>query len=68
MACAGPCDKDCPRRSATCHSECQKYLQYCEEREQERHRRLIDNIIDQKSPWVERDNTIWRTHKGRGHR
>lgn len=28
-----PCTKDCPRRSATCHSECQEYKDF--ERAQE---------------------------------
>lgn len=30
-----PCKKDCPDRTATCHAECEKYLEYfayCEER------------------------------------
>lgn len=24
------CEKDCPERSATCHAECQKYLDFYE--------------------------------------
>lgn len=34
-----PCEKDCPERSSTCHSTCERYLKYrerkiaeCEER------------------------------------
>ena len=25
-----PCKKDCPNRSATCHAECEAYLQFIE--------------------------------------
>lgn len=31
-----PCDKDCPGRSPTCHAECELYLCYAEENEQQR--------------------------------
>lgn len=36
-----PCTKDCPKRSPTCHSECEEYLAFFEERQrinQERHK------------------------------
>lgn len=25
---ANPCKKDCPDRSATCHTECERYMEY----------------------------------------
>ena len=27
----GNCDKNCPKRSATCHTDCEKYLKAVEE-------------------------------------
>lgn len=33
-----PCKKDCPNRSATCHAECEAYLQFMERNAQERER------------------------------
>ncbi len=41
MAVPNPCTKDCPKRSPTCHGECEEYLAFFEERQrinQERHR------------------------------
>lgn len=44
-----PCRKDCPDRSATCHAECIKYLDFyawCKEaREQERQHRIPTGYI-----------------------
>ncbi len=31
-----PCAKDCPDRTATCHAECKKYLEWLEIHKQER--------------------------------
>lgn len=33
-----PCKKDCPNRSATCHAECEAYLQFMEHNAKERER------------------------------
>lgn len=44
-----PCGKNCPDRSATCHAECAKYLDFrawCDQaREQERQQRIPTGYI-----------------------
>ena len=44
---APPCPKDCPDRTATCHSECAIYKQYFEECERIRQKKLIDCSLDE---------------------
>lgn len=39
-----PC-KDCAKRELGCHSRCDKYKEYEEERRQIRERRLLENEI-----------------------
>lgn len=33
---ATPCDKNCPRRSATCHADCPEYKEYWDDNEKRR--------------------------------
>lgn len=41
-----PCTRDCPKRSATCHSECIEYIEYAEAKEEERNERWKQKQID----------------------
>lgn len=41
-----PCKKDCPRRSATCHAECEDYLAFVEDTRQRREQRRLKRITD----------------------
>ena len=36
-----PCARDCPDRSPTCHGECQKYLDFYNQRREEVKQRII---------------------------
>ena len=40
-----PCTKECPERSALCHSQCEAYLAYWEQKERDRKRRLIQSEV-----------------------
>lgn len=40
-----PCTKECPERSAFCHSQCEAYLAYWEQKERGRKRRLIQSEV-----------------------
>lgn len=37
-----PCKRDCPGRTATCHTECEKYRQFVDQQRDEYKRRLDD--------------------------
>ena len=38
-----PCKRDCPKRSSTCHSDCEKYFIYDLLNESERNRRFQES-------------------------
>ncbi len=37
-----PCDRNCPGRSATCHTECDKYRQFAAKRSEEYNKRRLE--------------------------
>lgn len=41
-----PCTQDCPDRSPTCHSECEKYQEFRKKNAEERDRRYRENEVD----------------------
>lgn len=41
-----PCTQDCPNRSPTCHSECEKYQEFRKKNAEERDRRYRENEVD----------------------
>lgn len=58
-----PCTKDCPERSATCHSECERYQIYVEKNEA--YKRYMYNS-HQKSAgqsWYKTSEGYWRVKK-----
>ena len=46
VAMQSPCKKDCPDRSATCHAECEAYLQFLEENAKERERIHVSKKVN----------------------
>lgn len=40
-----PCAKECPDRSPTCHSECEKYTAFAEERAEKRATMMKENEV-----------------------
>lgn len=59
-----PCKRDCPDRSATCHAECVKYLNYyewCKEaRKRDRQRGNIDGYVKDAVLASKRSSRNWR--------
>lgn len=41
-----PCSQDCPDRSPTCHSECEKYQEFQKKNAAERDRRYRENEVE----------------------
>lgn len=41
-----PCTQDCPDRSPTCHSECEKYQEFQKKNAEERDRRYRENEVE----------------------
>ena len=41
-----PCTQDCPDRSPTCHSECERYKEFRKKNAEERDRRYRENEVD----------------------
>lgn len=46
MAVNGPCRKDCPNRSITCHAECEEYKVWQQARRKELDNRQTQKEID----------------------
>lgn len=44
---ANPCAKDCPDRSPTCHSGCEKYANYAAWRESVRREKHLNAMVNQ---------------------
>lgn len=44
-----PC-KDCTERASGCHSHCEKYIEFAQEKEKERENRKTERIIKDYSP------------------
>lgn len=42
---SNPCKKDCPKRSATCHSTCKEYLEFFENNREENEKIKKENYI-----------------------
>ena len=59
-----PCKRDCPDRSATCHAECIKYLDFyawCkQEREQARQQRIPTGYIVNEVRKAKSRSKAWR--------
>lgn len=49
-----PCTKDCPKRSPTCHSECEEYLAFFEERQRINKEMYRINAINHDNAFVDR--------------
>lgn len=41
-----PCERDCPNRSVTCHSECEKYKAFTEEIKSKRDEKQKKTCMD----------------------
>ncbi len=37
-----PCDRNCPGRSATCHTECDKYRRYAQQQQESYKKRILE--------------------------
>lgn len=48
--CKSPCDKHCPRRSATCHAECKEYNDFRNQRNKELEERNKLNDVQTTHP------------------
>ena len=51
-----PCGKDCPDRVLGCHSTCEKYIKFREERDKElaiRYKKKMDERM--MTPWVKKN-------------
>lgn len=58
-----PCVRDCPRRSATCHSSCPEYAKFDQYNQMRREERRLKTILLNHSPSQEarfRKNTMER--------
>lgn len=41
-----PCKKDCPDRNGECHCDCAKYIEYKKQLEEERKKKVEQNMIN----------------------
>jgi hypothetical protein len=61
-----PCVRDCPRRSATCHSSCTEYEKFDQYNQMRREERYLKTILLDYSPSQEarfKKNTMERLRK-----
>jgi hypothetical protein len=62
-----PCIRDCPKRSAICHSSCPEYAKFDQYNQMRRKERHLKTILSDHSPSQEarfKKNTIERLRKG----
>ena len=59
-----PCKKDCPDRSATCHAECEPYLDFVRARHEERERihkmKVADGYIHDAVKASKKSSRSWK--------
>ena len=60
----GPCEKECPYRSPTCHAECERYLTFAEERKRIYAEKMkARNAVDLHSERRRKSHNKWRKRK-----